>query len=146
MFRGNISNRESPILAFNIDNLLLTDKPLVQGFLDKLMFKVGSEKYQYLNRQPNLVFVNSMLTLWDKYDYSIYFITQHPFEKDIEELLTRLNVCYTRLVYVGDLQDLRRDVFNRYTYYFDTNDENISILSSSKAVQFNLLWEKVGKA
>lgn len=146
MLNGDISNRESPVLAFNIDSLLFTNKLRKDGLIDKLKYKVGSEKYRYLNRELDKTFVNSILTLWDKFNYSIYFVTQQPFKSDIEELLAEMDVCYTRLVYYDDILDMRQAVFNRFTYYFDTNEETISILSSSKAVPFSTLWEKVGRA
>ena len=146
MRHGDITNKQSPILAFNLDNLLFTNELENNNIINKIVNKFSSSKAKFLNRKVDEIFVRSLESLWNKYNYSIYLITSQEFTSDIEAKLTEHNVCYTRLMSYIDLDDLRTACHNQYTYYFDSDESIISYLSSPKAVHIKDIWMKVGKA
>lgn len=143
MLRGDISNRESPIIAFNIDTLLFKHEQKKDSLKDKFIGVFGSEKSKAFNRVIDDVFVNNLLYLWHNFNYSIYLVTYNSdYISEYEKLLADKDICYTRLVDFSteDLDGLRRFVANRCTLYFDSDLVRLSTISNTKAVEYRNLW------
>lgn len=146
MLNGDISNRESPILAFGVDSLLFSEEQKNKSLKQKFIRAFGDEKSKHFNREVSTVFEDSLRTLWDRYNYSIYLVTYNEsYIKAYEELFAEIDLCYTRIVSFDSLEELRRFVYNRCTLYFDSDLQRISTISSNKAVNFKDLWNYVGR-
>lgn len=143
MLHNDITNKQCPIIAFNIDSLLFSSEPVKTGFIDRVINKFMSHQDKYLSRKLNKDLILALETLWSNYNYSIYLITFEAFPEVIEELLGTANVPYTRLEHIEDRQTLRTLCHNRYIYYFDTNEELLSYIGSSGALNIRHLREKV---
>jgi hypothetical protein len=138
MLGGDLSNRQAPILAFCIDELLFKEAPLTTT-LQRLKYRMLSETQKFLTRPLNKDFITIIDNLWNKYSYSIYFITFHPFEEQLYKVLDDNNVNYTKLIYVDEWDDLRRACHLQYTYYFDRNGERLSFIGSTNALHIDEL-------
>jgi peptidoglycan/xylan/chitin deacetylase (PgdA/CDA1 family) len=141
MLRNDISNRQAPVIAFNIDELLFLDKPVENmKMLEKLKWKAMSDKQKYLSRPLNKDFISIIDKLWSKYTFSIYFIT---FRVDLVEelyaILDKYNVNYTSLVPMYEWEELRRACELQYMYYFDNNLELLSYIGQHNALTIDKL-------
>lgn len=141
MKNGDIGNRTAPIIAFNIDNLLFK-RDRKEGFIEGVKFAIASDKIKYLSRPLNKLFVNTIIDVWVKRPYSIYFITKHPFEKDIEDFLDFKTIPYTKLICISDVFELRDLAVNQFTYYFDTDLKTISVVGKN-ALSFDKLRDVI---
>lgn len=129
MLRGDISNKQAPIIAFNIDNLLFEDYDDMNPILRAIKLKLTPEKKLFLKRKVNKVIVNVINRLWARYDYSIYLITMHPeYVEDYYGILDKNDVNYTTIVSFDNWNALRDISLLQYTYYFDNNEELISFV------------------
>lgn len=135
---GQISNRQAPIIAFNVDSLLFRDTPK-QGFLQRIFDSLKSDKQKYFNKEIDDIFVATIEALWYKNPYCIYFLTFTDYEEEISELLFERNIPYTRIVTYNSIEDLRVDVQYRFMYYFDKNEEILSLVSQKNALHINEL-------
>jgi hypothetical protein len=142
MIRGDISNKQSPILAFNLDNLLFTEKK--EGLFNSIIKTFSSEKTKFLDRPTNKDLKRDLELLWDKYNFSIYLVSFQPdsYELELLDKLAQENFCFTRIEFLESKEELRENM-NRYTYYFDTDESLLSFMSSNGAVHYNQLWKKV---
>lgn len=132
MLHGNLSNRQAPIIAFNVDNLLFMDE-VKSTALQKLLSKFKTEKSKMQSREINTDFVNILNNLWNSYDYSIYLITfnkEEEYEECLYDILDKNGACYTLLIKYSTWDELREINSLQYTYYFDTNEELISYLGA----------------
>ena len=145
MLRGDISNRESPILAFNIDNLLFENEQKANSLKQRFVKAFGDERSKHFNRNVSKVFESTLRTLWDRYNYSIYLVTYNDkYIEAYEELFAEIGLCYTRVVSFDSLEELRMFIYNRCTLYLDSDLQKMSTISSNKAVNFKDLWDYVG--
>lgn len=138
MLRGDISNRQAPVLAFNLDNLLFTDKPhksnLLISFLDKFL---GSSIFDK-PIDPN--FSDLLHNYWIKYDFSIYLVTfNKEFLDEINDLLVDKGICYTRLEGLESLDDLVTKCRYQYMYYIDSDKELLSKIGTTNAISLDEL-------
>lgn len=135
MKHGDISNRESPIIAFNIDTLLFKDEKPTG--IRKLTYALQSDIKKYLDRPLNMEFVFTVDNVWRDFDYSVYFITFKPFTKEIEDFLVKNQIPYTRLLYFEDVLTLRKFIEYRCIYYFDIDSDMLEHISLKNALPFN---------
>lgn len=135
---NDISNRQSPILAFNIDNLLFAPPSQPSTFIAKLQWKFKSEDEKLLDRPFNKDFINMINYIWNKFDYSIYFITFNTHLVDnLYEKLSNIN--YTSLISISDKEELRGACEKQFYYYFDTDEEILSYISKPNALHLDQL-------
>jgi hypothetical protein len=131
LLRGDISNKQAPIIAFNVNNLLFEDYKDMNPILRAIKFKLSSETKLFFGRKINKVIVNTINRLWGKYDYSIYLITMHPeYKQEYYNILDENEVNYTSLVSFDNWDELREISLLQYTYYFDDNEELISFVGA----------------
>lgn len=139
MIHGDISNRQAPIIAFNVDNLLFKDdvKPanIIVRLLDKFMPKTG-----YFDRVIDSDFVDLLLNLWYKHPFSIYLVSFRPdIEDELNELLVNQCICYTKLVCVESIDVVIHSCRYHYSYYFDSDDSLISMIGTANALNIKEL-------
>ena len=136
MLHNDISNKSAPIIAFNIDELLFMDKPYAgMSLVEKLKWKTESSKQRYLNRPINSNFINMVNRLWNKYNYSIYFVSfKGEFLDKIYSLLDTNSVNYTSIVTYNNWEELREACELRFMYYFDSNLDLLSFISYKNAL------------
>lgn len=139
MLHNDISNRQAPIIAFNVDNLLFIDEPKERSFIDKLKSLVQTDEDKFLSRKVNLNFVNQLNDIWTKHPYSIYLITFTPYSEGIYSVLDKHSVSYTSLIEVTEWEELRSKCNLQYTYYFDSDEELLSYLSCGNALNIKEL-------
>lgn len=130
MLKGDISNRQAPIIAFNVDNLLfkqyIKPKNIIVRLIDKFV-----PKDEYIDRDIDTNFEELLLSLWTKRPYSIYLISfKAEIEEELTELLVSRGVCYTKLVCVESLDDLIHSCRYHYTYYFDSDESLLSMIGT----------------
>lgn len=129
MLGNDISNKQAPILAFNIDSLVIEKKEVARDykFLPK-MFRGEKITYELDN-----VFINLINYVWSYYPYSIYFVTFHEEKMDFYyELLDAHKVNYTTLE-LNSKETIRQSCTLHYTYYFDNDEEMLSYISMHNA-------------
>ena len=130
MLNGDLSNKVAPIVAFNLDTLLFTDKILKKdGFLDGILRKVTMSSYNerddYLNREINTNTLRVISNLWRNYDVTVVLVTFKPFVKDIDTYLydSERFLYYNYVKGFNDLEDVRIKLLSEYAYFVD-NDYN----------------------
>ena len=129
MLGNDISNKQAPILAFNIDSLVIEKKEVARDykFLPK-MFRGEKITYELDN-----VFINLINYVWSYYPYSIYFVTFNEEKMDFYyELLDAYKVNYTTLE-LNSKETIRQSCTLQYTYYFDNDEEMLSYISMHNA-------------
>lgn len=142
MLHGNISNKSAPIIAFNVDNLLFREPKegeltLKEKLLNKFVNMSNNHKSIYFNRPLNEVFVAQLSYLWHKHNVAVYLVTFFPdYHDDLVDLLLKENVPFSRIEGVEEWEELSKLVRLRYMYYFDTDLELVSYLSSNNAMSF----------
>lgn len=136
MLGNDISNRQAPILAFCIDNLIEEEKYEVGKFGK---FLPNLFKQEHIRYAIDKSFIDLINYVWSNYSYSIYFVTFYEEKRDFYyELLDELNVNYTTLE-VNNREAIRQSCALQYTYYFDNDEELLSYISSSNALHYNNL-------
>lgn len=140
MKRNDISNVVAPIIAFNIDTILF--KPKEDTFVNKMksFFCFDREKYNYLSREIDITSVDTINKVWTKNEVSVYLVTFTDYISEIEEILYREDVSYTKLQKVQGIENLRRKVLYNYYYYFDKDLDIIRRLSVDNAKDFYLIY------
>lgn len=138
MLRNDISNKQAPIIAFNIDNTLFNNKDSINLF-NKILESIKSDKTKYISREINKDFVNQINNIWVKHPYSIYFITFTNYSNELYDILDKNAVAYTSLVELQEWQDLRYRCELQYMYYFDTDEELLSFISKGNALHIDTL-------
>lgn len=139
MLRNDISNKQAPILAFNIDNLLFNNKDNSINLFSKVIESLKSDKTKYISREINKDFVNLINNIWTKHPYSIYFITFTNYSNELYDILDKNAIAYTSLVELQEWQDIRYRCELQYTYYFDINEELLSFISKGNALHIDML-------
>jgi hypothetical protein len=144
---GDISNKNAPIIAFNIDNLLFTDKERKpenwKEYAERLVqyIKPLSPEEKLLKRELDKNFINIVNAIWYSYDFSIYFISKYDLEGSLGELLYDHYVCYTRILQYHSLQELRVLVNNSFYLYVDKDEELISKVYASNVVHIDKIFD-----
>ena len=133
MLNGDISNKQAPVLAFNVDNLLFKEEQGESSIIDRVKSLVQSDRKKFINRSVDMTFVNKINNIWIKHPYSIYLITFSPYKDDLFTILDRNLVNYTSLVELFEWEDIRHRCRLQFTYYFDSNEELLSYVSTSNA-------------
>lgn len=129
MLNGNISNREAPVIAFNLDNLLFEKE-------EESFFRIFTKK------KVNQAFIDIVSNLWYSYDYSIYLVTSQSVE-DAEKTLNDIDIQATKIVHYTGIANLKRLVSYRFHLYVDSDLELISILNSSNAISIDDLHKYI---
>lgn len=133
MLRGDISNRQAPILAFNVDNLLFKASERPTNYFTRLLSKFVPNN-DYFSREINKQFIELVASVWASRPYSIYLISFRPdLEIELNEMLVSMSICYTQLVCVDDIEELTHSCRYHYTYYFDSDDSLLSQVGTSNA-------------
>lgn len=136
MLGNDISNRQAPILAFCIDNLIKEEQYEESKFGKFLpsIFKQTHVKYTM-----DKDYINLINHIWNNYSYSIYFVTYYEEKREYYyKLLDEWNVNYTTLE-VNNKEAIRQSCALQYTFYFDNDEELLSYISSSNAVHYDNL-------
>ena len=139
MKHGDISNRSSPIIAFNFDSLFFTERVkkkegIVKKVANLFTLDVFKEKSDYFNRELNKENLAYIYKLWKNTDYQIYLVTLKPFVKDIDTFLyEEANFqSYNRIESFATLEELKQEVQqDKYFLYVDSNEYNIAYLGGS---------------
>lgn len=139
MLHNDISNKQAPILAFNVDNLLFKEKQGKSSIIDKIKNLIQSDRKKYINRDIDMTFVNIINNIWMKHPYSIYLITFSPYKDDLFTILDRNLVNYTSLVDLIEWEDVRHRCRLQFTYYFDNDEELLSYVSMNNALHIREL-------
>lgn len=139
MLRNDISNKQAPIIAFNIDNLLFSNKDSSINLFNKILESIKSDKTKYISREINKDFVNQINNIWTKNPYSIYFVTFTNYSNELYDILDKNAVAYTSLVELQEWQDLRYRCELQYMYYFDSDEELLSFISKGNALHIDTL-------
>lgn len=139
MLRNDISNKQAPIIAFNIDNLLFSNKDSSITLFNKILESIKSDKTKYISREINKDFVNQINNIWTKNPYSIYFVTFTNYSNELYDILDKNAVAYTSLVELQEWQDLRYRCELQYMYYFDSDEELLSFISKGNALHIDTL-------
>ena len=126
MLHNDISNKQAPILAFNVDNLLFKEEQGESSIIDRVKSLIQSDRKKYISREVDNTFINRINNIWIKYPYSIYFITFSPYKDDLFTILDRNLVNYTSLVDLIEWEDVRHRCGLQFTYYFDNDEELLS--------------------
>ena len=110
MLNGDISNRQAPIIAIDISDILI-EKP--QSFLKRIFgvtmtYELDMNKVAVINR------------LWDKYDYCVYLVKRWDLDLSEEELKETLGnkVNYTRIDSLESMHQLNNKCRLEYKYFF----------------------------
>ena len=140
MLKGDISNKTSPILAFNIDTLLFKEGKKNSGIksaLSRFLYQ-DNLAYDYFDRDINMTFVYAVNAIFNNYDFGIYLITTKLESQEqieiLEDLLYDADIYYTRLKSIKGVDELRREVDMRYMYYFDKDESILSMIGRNNAV------------
>ena len=139
MLHNDISNKQAPILAFNVDNLLFKEKQGESSIIDRVKSLIQSDRKKYISREVDNTFINRINNIWIKYPYSIYFITFSPYKDDLFTILDRNLVNYTSLVDLIEWEDVRHRCGLQFTYYFDNDEELLSYVSMKNALHIREL-------
>lgn len=139
MLHNDISNKQAPILAFNVDNLLFKEKQGKSSIIDKVKSIIQSDRKKYINRDIDMTFVNMINNIWMKHPYSIYLITFSPYKDDLFNILDRYLVNYTSIVELFEWDDIRHRCRLQFTYYFDNDEELLSYISMNNALHIREL-------
>lgn len=139
MLHNDISNKQAPILAFNVDNLLFKEKQGESSLIDVVKSLVQSDRKKFVNRDVDMTFVNRINNIWIKHPYSIYLITFTPYKDDLFTILDRNLVNYTSLVELFEWDDIRHRCGLQFTYYFDNDEELLSYISMNNALHIREL-------
>lgn len=123
MLRGDISNRQAPIIAIDISDILI-EKP--QSFLKRIF---GATMTYELDKLK-VALINQ---LWDKYDYCIYLVKRWDLnlsEDEVTELLGN-KVNYTRIDSLGSMHELNNKCRLNYKYFFfDIKSNEIPLMGN----------------
>ena len=139
MLHNDISNKQAPILAFNVDNLLFKEEQGESSIIDRVKSLIQSDRKKYISREVDNTFINRINNIWIKYPYSIYFITFSPYKDDLFTILDRNLVNYTSLVDLIEWEDVRHRCGLQFTYYFDNDEELLSYVSMNNALHIREL-------
>ena len=132
MLKGNISNQQAPIIAFNLDNLLFKEEEQEKG-LKKLIYTFFPKK-----KVVNENFIDIINNVWMNHDLSIYLMTLKTDFSEYEQILDEYCALYTRIHHYTGIANLRRLVEYRFDYYVD-NDWNILNQIGKKAIHIDEL-------
>lgn len=139
MLHNDISNKQAPILAFNVDNLLFKKKQGKSSIIDRVKSLIQSDRKKYTNRDIDMTFVNMINNIWMKHPYSIYLITFYPYKYDLLTILDKNSVNHTSLEELFEWDELRRRCALQFTYYFDNDEELLSYVSMNNALHIREL-------
>ena len=132
MLHNDISNKQAPIVVFNLDNLLYvkeeqsrTIKNILNNFISNKL-KVF-DKINKL-RDFDKSFINKVNNLWLKHNVCIYLVSFSSLsDEELYDELDEANISYTKLIRYDSIEDLRDDM-NRFFIYFDNDLVNTSII------------------
>ena len=139
MLHNDISNKQAPILAFNVDNLLFKEEQGESSIIDRVKSLIQSDRKKFISRNVDMTFVNKINNIWMKHPYSIYLITFSPYKDDLFTILDRNLVNYTSLVDLIEWEDVRHRCGLQFTYYFDNDEELLSYVSMNNALHIREL-------
>lgn len=143
MLHNDISNFESPRLAFDIDSLIFADYS--PSALDKVLSIFRTEFYKYIQRpvlQDNIMLINAV---WNKTHYAIYLTTGETFTDSqyhrIMDIFQLIELPYTVIVPSQDAFSIRDKITRGYfAYYFSNNDDMLSVVGKN-AYRIDRIWE-----
>ena len=129
MLHGKLSNREAPVIAFNIDNLL---------------YEKREDSFFELFKKPKLnqSFIDIVSNVWHMYDFSIYLVTSLSVE-DTEKKLEGIDIQATKVVHYTGIDNLRRMLNYRFHLYVDNDGSIISQLGSKNAIHIDDLQNHI---
>lgn len=130
MKNNNISNKEAPIIAFNIDNLLFETQPKSNIFDNLSLF--------FARKQVNQQFVDTVNNIWYNYPYSIYLVSKQ-IVSEAERTLEGIDIQATKVVHYTGIDNLRRLLNYRFYLYIDNDRDLLSQLSSKNAIHIDEL-------
>lgn len=125
MLNGNISNREAPVIAFNIDNLLYEKD---ESYFFNLLH----------SKKINQSFIDIVSNVWYNYDFSVYLISKLTVE-EAERKLEGIDIQATRVVHYTGIDNLRRMLTYRFHLYVDNDGSLISQLGCRNAIHIDEL-------
>jgi hypothetical protein len=123
MLHGDISNRQAPIIAFNLDNLLYENK-------SKSIFNM------FKPRSLNQNFLDIVNNIWYNYEFCIYLISASPVGETYRKL-EEVDIQFTSAVHYVGVDNLRRQCQYRYQLYVDSDKDLLSQISSSNAIHLD---------
>lgn len=147
---NDLSNRASPTIVFNIDNLLFKDAPKNKGFSNLIsQFLVPDNAlYNYLNRETNQNFVYICNSIYMNYEFSIFLQTSLP-ETSYEALSAFLNedlmLYYSSLIHAQDMATLRRRLDLEYYMYVTNDYAEVREINKGNAIHFTDITQYIKK-
>lgn len=139
MLHGDISNKQAPVIAFNVDNLLFKQEQEDSSLINKMKSLVQSDRKKFISKDVDMTFVHRINNIWIKHPYSIYLITFSPYKDDLFTILDKNLVNYTSLVEMFEWEDVRHRCRLQFTYYFDNDEELLSYISMNNALHIREL-------
>lgn len=98
-----------------------------------------SDKSKFVNQDVDMTFVHKINNIWIKHPYSIYFITFTPYLDDLFTIMDKYAISYTSIIQIFEWEDLRRACGLQYMYYFDSDKELLSYISTKNALHIDEL-------
>lgn len=145
MKHGDISNHESPIVAFNLDNLLFLGEKSNKSVFSRVSNIFRGEESKFFNREINQIFIQDLNILWNSRGYSIYLVTYSPARvRKYEKVLYDNQVCYTRVLAFDMVEDAQLFIRNRCMLYIDRSNEMLSVLNSNNCIAYKDMWTVMG--
>ena len=139
MLGGDISNKQAPIIAFNIDNLLFSREIKQTSIFNKIKDKLINANDEYRNKEVDKSFVDRVNNIWINHNYSIYFITFTNNFDSLTSIIAENSISYTSILKKDNWKDLRDECNSRFIYYFDNDEELLSYLSAGNALHIKEL-------
>ena len=125
MRNGDISNKEAPVIAFNMDNLLFESK-------SDSIFDIFKKK------KLNQTFIDIVNNIWYNYEFSIYLVSSQ-IVLEAEKILENVDIQVTRVVHYTGESNLQRLLTYRFYLYVDSDVNLISRLSCKNAIHIDEL-------
>ena len=120
---NDISNRQAPIIAFNLDNLLYEEK-------SKSIFDA------FKPRKLNQTFLDVVNNIWYQYEFSVYLVSKEQVSETYSKL-EDVDILYTSAIHYTGEDNLRRMLNYRFHLYVDKDRELLSVLSCRNAIHID---------
>ena len=133
MLHGNISSKEAPRIAFDIDSLFFTNEPLDRGIFSRILrhFKTDEEKYfeRVINDTNRII----LEIIWMHTPYSVSLVSFDCLNVTaLNEFFTAENFPYTRIECFMEWKEVRRRLDKGiYSYFFTQNSDLQSYLGKN---------------
>jgi hypothetical protein len=123
---NDISNREAPIIAFNLDNLLYEEK-------SKSLFDI------FKPRKLNQNFLDIVNNIWYNFEFSIYLVSGE-LTSDTFTRVEDIDIQFTNAIHYTGIDNLRRMIQYRFHLYVDGDNELISKLSAKNVIHIDDIY------